>query len=220
LLGRRTGEWIWRPLNNPRQLRISVFKENNPAGFGLMQRDRGFEHYQDLEAQYHKRPGTWVETLGDWGPGAVYLIEIPSDAEKYDNIVTFWVPDQEATEGKEFRYDYRLHFVGDEFTSPGGGKVVATRVGAGDDHTRKFAVDFDGPTLRLLSPQAKIEADVSAGGGKVVNPVVQKSEEDATWRLSFDLAPEKEKDPVELRAILKSGKDVLTETWVFQWNAK
>jgi glucans biosynthesis protein len=224
LLGRSTGEWVWRPLNNPRQLRISVFKDTKPSGFGLMKRDRDFDHYQDLEAQYHNRPSAWVEALGDWGPGAVYLIEIPSDAEKYDNIVAFWVPDQSAAEGKEFRYDYRLHFARDEFTAPGGGKVVATRIGADDTNGngshRKIVVDFASPTLRLLGPKAKVEAEVSASSGKIANVVVQKNEENGAWRLCFDLEPEKDKDPVELRAMLKSGKDALTETWVYQWNSR
>jgi glucans biosynthesis protein len=224
LLGRSTGEWVWRPLNNPRQLRISVFKDVKPSGFGLMTRDRDFDHYQDLEAHYHNRPSAWVEALGDWGPGAVYLIEIPSDAEKYDNIVAFWVPDQPAAEGKEFRYDYRLHFTRDEFTAPSGGKVVATRIGAddtnGDGSRRKIVVDFASPTLKMLGPKAKVEAEVSASSGKISNIVVQKNEENGAWRLCFDLEPEKDKDPVELRGMLKSGKDALTETWVYQWNSR
>lgn len=222
LLGRSSGEWVWRPLNNPRQLRISVFTDTRPRGFGLMQRDRDFDHYQDLEAHYQRRPGVWVETLGDWGPGAVYLIEIPSDAEKYDNIVAFWVPNQPTGEGKDLRYDYRLHFALDETLAPAGGKVVATRVGAAETNggKRKFVVDFGSPALKLLSPKARLEAEVSAGGGKISNVVVHKNEEAGTWRLSFDLEPEKDHDPVELRAILKSGRDVLTETWVYQWNAR
>ncbi len=227
LLGRSTGEWVWRPLNNPRQLRISVFRDEKPSGFGLMQRDRDFGHYQDLEAHYHRRPSGWVETLGDWGPGAVYLIEIPSDAEKYDNIVAFWVPDQLSGEGKEFRYDYRLHFAQEESTAPGGGKVVATRIGAADNDgvKRKIVVDFASPTLKMLSPKAKVGAEVSASSGKIANLVVHKNEENGTWRLSFELEPvpaekDKDKNPVELRAMLTSGKDVLSETWVYQWNAR
>lgn len=225
LLGRGSGEWVWRPLNNPRQLRISVFKDQKPTGFGLMKRDREFDHYQDLEAQYHRRPSAWVEALGDWGPGAVYLIEIPSDAEKYDNIVAFWVPDQMAGEGKEFRYDYRLHFALDEAFAPHGGKVVATRIGASeaDGVKRKIVVDFDGPALRMLSPKAKIGAEVSTSSGKIANLVVHKNDETGSWRLSFDLEPpqdDKDKNPVELRAMLMSGPDILTETWVYQWNAR
>jgi glucans biosynthesis protein len=222
LMGRSTGEWVWRPLNNPRQLRISVFQDHKPAGFGLMTRDRDFDHYQDLEARYHLRPSAWVEALGDWGPGAVYLIEIPSDAEKYDNIVAFWVSDQPTGEGKEMRFDYRLHFTLDEFTAPSGGKVVATRVGeaAPGNSNRKFVVDFGSPSLKLLSPNAKVGAEISASSGKIANAVVLKNEVDGTWRLSFDLEPVPDKDLVELRAMLKSGQDVLTETWVYQWNAR
>ncbi len=221
LIGKSTGEWLWRPLNNPRQLRISVFKDTKPSGFGLMSRDRNFDHYQDLEAAYHRRPSAWVEPMGDWGAGGVYLIEIPSDAEKYDNIVAFWVPDEPVAEGKEMRYDYRLHFVTNEFTAPSGGKVVSTRVGAAEEgrgNKRKFVVDFTSPMLKLMSPQADVIGEVSAVG-KVTNIVVHKNEEEGTWRLSFDLEPEKGKGPTELRAILRSGKDILTESWVYQWNS-
>ena len=220
LIGKSTGEWIWRPLNNPRQLRISVFKDSRPSGFGLMSRDRNFDHYQDLEAAYEKRPSAWIEPIGDWGPGGIYLIEIPSDAEKYDNIVAFWVPDQPTGEGKELRYDYRVHFITDEFTAPGGGKVVSTRIGAAVGHPgqRKFVVDFTSPLLKLMSPKANVVAEVSAVG-KVTETVVHKNEANGTWRLSFNLEPEKGKNPTELRAILRSGRDILTESWVYQWNA-
>ncbi len=220
LIGQSTGEWIWRPLNNPRQLRISVFADDKPSGFGLMSRDRNFDHYQDLEANYHRRPSAWIEPRGNWGKGAVYLIEIPSDAEKYDNIVAFWVPDQAITEGMDLRYDYRLHFITEEFTAPGGGKVVSTRVGAASDGSRKrkFVVEFSSPLLKLLGPKAAVEAEVSAVG-EVSNVVVHKNEISGAWRLSFELIPEKDINPTELRAILKAGKDILTESWVYQWNA-
>lgn len=225
LIGRNNGEWVWRPLKNPKILRISVFKDNRPVGFGLMQRDRNFDHYQDLEAHYHERPSAWVETLGDWGPGSVYLIEIPSDAEKYDNIVAFWVPEQVSGQGKEYNFQYRLHFQLGDSNAPSLGKVVATRVGVGggdtpDSASRKFVVDFAGAALRLYSDKAKVDADVSVSSGKLANVVVHKNNETGDWRLSFELTPEKDKDPVELRALLKSNGEILTETWVYQWSGK
>jgi periplasmic glucans biosynthesis protein len=73
-----TGERIWRPLINPLGLRISTFQVENPRMFGLLQRDRDFAHYQDLEAHYHNRPSAQVEPIGDWGKGVVELVEIPS----------------------------------------------------------------------------------------------------------------------------------------------
>lgn len=219
LIGKNTGEWIWRPLNNPRQLRISVFQDRKPSGYGLMSRDHQFDHYQDLDAQYQLRPSAWVEPLGDWGSGAVYLIEIPSDAEKYDNIVAFWVPEDPVLPGQALRFDYRLHFVEEEFTAPSSGKVIATRVGAveGQPQRRRFVVDFTSPILRLMSPKAQIVAEVSAVG-KVDKVAVRKNPLDGSWRLSFELEPEKGRNPTELRAILRAGRDILTESWVYQWN--
>ncbi len=225
LMGRSNGEWVWRPLNNPRQLRISVFRETSPVGFGLLKRDRNPDHYQDFDATYHLRPSAWVETLGGWGQGAIYLIEIPSDAEKYDNIVSFWVPDQPIKEGSELGYDYRMHFMLDEYMVPRGGKVIATRVGASpgraaDKPSRRFMVDFASESLKRLSSQAQLSADVGSSSGTLANVKVEKNEETGIWRLAFDLTPEAGKDPVELRAVLKSGADVLSETWIYQWSAR
>ncbi|MEJ2327525.1 MAG: glucan biosynthesis protein G [Chromatiaceae bacterium] len=58
------GERIWRPLVNPLGLRINGFQVNNPRSFGLLQRDRSFDHYQDLEAHYQNRPSALVEPIG------------------------------------------------------------------------------------------------------------------------------------------------------------
>ncbi|MBM4202265.1 MAG: glucan biosynthesis protein, partial [Gammaproteobacteria bacterium] len=224
LMARSNGEWLWRPVNNPRQLRISVFREENPAGFGLMKRDRNPDHYQDFAANYHLRPSAWVEARGGWGPGAVYLIEIPSDAEKYDNLVAFWVPDQAVKEGTELAFDYRLHFLLDESIAPQNGRVVATRVSAasaGSEHPRRhFAVDFAGEALSRLSAQAHLSADVGSSSGQIGNVLVEKNDALGVWRVSFDLDREEDKDPVELRAVLKAGTDVLSETWIYQWSAR
>jgi len=81
------GERLWRPLANPRMLQISAFLDNNPQGFGLVQRKREFDDYEDGEASYERRPSVWIEPAGEWGPGHVELVEIPSDNEINDNIV-------------------------------------------------------------------------------------------------------------------------------------
>jgi glucans biosynthesis protein len=86
------GEWIWRPLIDPRRLLVTSFGLTNPAGFGLMQRDRSFAHYEDLEARYQARPSAWVVPKGNWGAGRVELVQIPTPDETNDNIVAFWVP--------------------------------------------------------------------------------------------------------------------------------
>ncbi|MBL8906185.1 MAG: glucan biosynthesis protein, partial [Rhizobiales bacterium] len=85
------GERLWRPLNNPNRVMTSSFSDRAPKGFGLLQRDRGFANYEDDGVFYERRPSVWVEPLGDWGEGAVQLVEIPTDAEIHDNIVAYWV---------------------------------------------------------------------------------------------------------------------------------
>src|SRR5947208_4276066 len=69
LLAFAGGEWLWRPLDNPRTLNVSGFEMTNPKGFGLLQRDRDFDHYQDLETRADKRPSVWLEASRDGGRG-------------------------------------------------------------------------------------------------------------------------------------------------------
>src|ERR1700761_1884 len=103
------GEYIWRPLNNPDAPRASTFDDKTPRGFGLLQRDRIFDHYLD-GVRYDKRPSLWVEPLGDWGEGEVQLIELPTEDEVHDNIVAMWVPRQAMKAGTSLTLKYRLHW--------------------------------------------------------------------------------------------------------------
>jgi glucans biosynthesis protein len=107
-----SGEWIWRPLRNPMQIELSAFQDRNPRGFGLLQRERDFVFYQDLEAHYENRPSAWIEPVGDWGAGSVVLLEMPSDIETNDNIVAFWEPKDGPKLGEPFDMAYRLHWYG------------------------------------------------------------------------------------------------------------
>ena len=136
MLNTGSGDWIWRPIRNPKALSISSFQDRNPRGFGLIQRDREFGHYQDLEAHYHARPGYWIEPAGEWGEGRVDLIEIPTQNEAFDNIVCCWTPKEPLPPGQpsEFRYRIRtisttetLHALGQVQSSFAAGEVVSTQ---------------------------------------------------------------------------------------------
>lgn len=217
------GEWIWRPLNNPARLRISAYQDNNPRGFGLLQRDRDFDNYQDLEAHYHIRPSIWVEPQGDWGKGSVQLIEIPSTAERYDNIAAFWTPEKPVEAGQKLEFSYRLSFFLDLPNLSSGGRTLASRVGAGgagdlQAERRRFVIDFGGENLARLADDAPVEGVVSGSTGQIQNVVVHKNPQTHGWRLSFELLPQGDA-PSELRGFLKLGNDVLTETWSYQWTA-
>jgi len=216
------GERIWRPLVNPKGLRISAFHADNPRAFGLLQRDRAFTSYEDLEANYQKRPSAIVEPEGDWGKGVVELVQIPSDSERYDNIAAFWVPERMPPLGKAFEYNYRLRLAADPEARMIGGRTAATRIGAAgtatlDSSKRKFVVDFAGATLAGLPEDAPVEAVVTTSAGTLSRPVVHPNPESRGWRLFFELTPDGG-GPVDLRAYLRKGDDVLSETWSFQWN--
>ncbi len=224
LIATRNGEWVWRPLNNPKRLRVSSFQANDLVGFGLSQRDRDYEHYLDLESNFQIRPSTWIETLGNWGPGVVQLIEIPSDAEKYDNIVAFFVPEKPTAAGQTWNFEYKLHFALEEPIAPTLGRALTTRIGAGgtdskNQKQRKFVVDFGGHKLQALSPGAPVTADLSVSSGQLTGQIVHKNLLNGGWRLAFEYEPEAGKEPAEFRGVLRMGNEILTETWIYQWNS-
>jgi len=222
LMATGAGEHLWRPLSNPAQLGISAFGDVNPRGFGLLQRDRAFGHYEDLEAQYHKRPSFWVEPQGDWGEGEVRLIEIPTDSEIHDNIVAFWTPRQAPKGGERIRVKYRLSALADEARLSSAGRVVATRIatttapGVKPGKARRMVVDFAGGDLEVLRGEQPVEGDVSLSSGKLIDLRVQPVPASQAWRLVFDIEPDGAK-PVEMRAFLRLRGEPLTETWTQRW---
>jgi glucans biosynthesis protein len=214
------GEWLWRPLSNPASARIAAFSDENPRGFGLIQRERRFEDYEDLEASYHLRPSTWVEPVGLWGRGAVRLVELHAPDETYDNIAAFWVPEALPVPGEPIELSYKLHWFIDQIRPPAG-YVVATRHGRSTTQERdleRFVVDFDGAYLSKQGPDPLIEPVVSVGeGAALVNSTVQKNPYNATWRVAFALKPDGTGRPVELRCYLRKKPHGLTETWSYLW---
>lgn len=222
LMANGAGEWLWRPLSNPARLVISSFMDNNPRGFGLRQRDREFDHYQDLEVIHEKRPSVWVEPIGDWGKGVVQLVEIPSEAERYDNIAAFWAPEKPTEAGQQLGFEYRLYFELDDLGRPPAGRTLATRIGAvneTDRNTRRFVLDFGGKALEDLDAEAPVQADITTSSGKILNPNAYKNTVTGGWRISFELAPDNN-NPADLRAFLKLKDNVLTETWMYHWERR
>jgi glucans biosynthesis protein len=213
------GERLWRPLNNTQRLGISDYRIENPRSFGLMQRERNFADYQDLEADYQRRPSAWVEPVGDWGTGTIELVEIPTNDEYHDNIVTYWIPEEPATAGSSRSFEYTLNFGKDPEPRTPPGRVSATRIGAGKDTEsgqRLFVIDFEGPALTALPTTAELSADINASTGTLGKPVVQRNPYIRGYRVSFEFTPGKEQVS-ELRCTLHQGSELLSETWTYQW---
>jgi glucans biosynthesis protein len=222
------GERIWRPLNNPPRVTASAFADDNPKGFGLSQRDRNFDHYLD-GVRYDRRPTLWVEPKGNWGRGAVQLIEIPTEDETMDNIVAAWVPEHAPAPGAQFDLSYRLHWLADEPYPGPLARCVATRVGEGgepgrDDRTpgsRKFVVEFLGGPLKTLPKGVKPVMAARTSRGRIKDLNLVEAVPDGVpghWRAQFDLLDVQGPDPVELKLQLTIDGKVVTETWNFQYH--
>ncbi len=220
LLNTSSGEWMWRPVDNPESLQTNSFRLPNPKGFGLLQRDRDFDHYQDLEARQEERPSTWVVPKGEWGDGHLDLVQIPTKNEMNDNIAAFWVPEKPVAANAAFTYDYDLYWYGDDKDRPPAGRVVATRRDHGpipDAH--RFVVDFEGGKLKALPPDTVIRGVITAGTGseigeELLEQHLAKNPITGGWRLGFQVKP-KNNQPLELRAFLQKGNETLTETWSY-----
>lgn len=210
-----SGEQIWRPLANPTQLQISSFTSQAPRGFGLVQRSRKFSDYQDLQAQFEKRPSVWIEPRNNWGEGEVQLIEIPSDRETNDNIIALWKPKHPIPAGKPWSISYRMRWNQLPRLSPNLGRTVFTRSGPTfDGKRRKFVIDFDG----LGKSTEGLHIDAGTSAGKLTNLMLEPNPRIGALRASFELAPG-DSTVAELRLRLMRGEEPVTETWLYRWTA-
>jgi len=224
------GEWIWRPLTNPAQTHLNSYFDDNPRGFGLSQRDRNFDHYQDDGVYYDRRPSLWVEpkpgSSGGWGKGAVQLVEIPTPDETNDNIVVFWNPDEKTKAGQELLYGYRLYWGTHMPFGAALAQTIATRTGIGGTVGQKrqyyswhFAVDFAGGELGALAKDANVEVVITTSRGSTTEHVTAHYVAEFNgYRALFDVRPSDEAaDPIDLRMYLRIDGRPLTETWIYQW---
>ena len=236
LVAQSNGEWIWRPLVNPRRLITTSFGTTNPKGFGLMQRRRDFSHYEDLEARYDLRPSTWIEPRGAWGAGRVELVLIPTPDETNDNIVAYWVPNNPPPPGQAIDLQYRMHWELREPTTAPVARVLQTRRGHGymrsTDDSERLTIDFDAvPPAEAPKPAPRKRGGKAAepapaplpvisalwmdDNGEVLERQTYRNEVTGGWRMSFRYRRRDEDKPVEMRAYLKRGNSQVSETWSY-----
>jgi periplasmic glucans biosynthesis protein len=217
-----SGERIWRPLNDPLSVQTSTFVDVNPKGFGLLQRERQFSAYEDDSTFYEKRPSVWVEPVGDWGEGAVQLVEIPTADEIHDNIVAYWTPKEPYRARGQYEMRYKLHWRLEEPYPAPLAKVVATRAGLGGipgqprpKGTVRYCIDFHGGKLSQFSQRGDVELVVTALSGVIERQAIYPVASTDKWRAIFDFTAVSA-NPVDIRLFLQKGNEALSETWLFQ----
>jgi periplasmic glucans biosynthesis protein len=209
------GVRLWRPLDNPATLQISSFSDDNPKGFGLVQRERGFGHYEDAHARYERRPSGWVVPKGDWGEGAVVLVEIPTTSEFHDNIVAFWRPAEPLASGGEYRFDYRLYWSDQPPDQPLLARVAATRggVSVNDPQLRSLVVDFDFGQVDFEG----LEPRVAASAGSVKGIWLVRLPREAQVRAAMTFDPEGAELSELSLVLVDANGSAASETWLARW---
>jgi len=227
LINDRSGEWIWHPLVNPSRLLVNAFGGGEPLGFGLLQREIDFDHYQDLEARYDRRPSVWISPKGDWGRGHVELVQIPTDNEYNDNIVAYWAPERSLEQGDSVKYAYTLYWYSAGHPRSSKGYVQATRIVKKSDETM-FLIDFAGDGIKTALKDITPLPDVWVSqGARLSDMQLIKNPVSGGWRLVLhvQLAPAAptvfgmpaQKPAIEFRAFLKDKGSAVTETWSYTY---
>jgi glucans biosynthesis protein len=222
------GEWIWRPLSNPVAPAVSTFLDNNVRGFGFIQRDRSFEHYQDLDLAYELRPSYWIEPHEGWGEGGVELVELPTDDESNDNIVAAWAPKENFEAGRSMTYGYRVTaLTNDSRLTPGARAVNTFRaapraLGAAEappPGATRFLIDFSGGDLGYyLSDPTLVEVIATTSAGRVLRTFLAPNTHLRGFRAGVDIAVDPGQS-CDVRVFLRAANKALTETWTFPWRA-
>jgi glucans biosynthesis protein len=219
LIERSTGEWVWRPLAWARQTQFNVFEDDHPRGFGLFQRDRDFNHYQDLETLYHKRPSIWVQPVRGFDKGAVKLIQLATKNEYMDNVIAYWAPAEPPPVLQAVQLEYVLRWINEAGDLPPLGRCISTRVDEQDKaYYRHFFLEFAAPAQTPWKPEEAPAADCSSSTGAQITDVkVEWNDFNKTWRVSFlGSTPENNKPNEFLCRLVRDGQAV-SETWSYTW---
>jgi len=208
-----SGEVLWRPIANPRAVETSAFSDTSPQSFGLYQTSRRYDAFLDTEARYHDRPSAFVEPSGDWGPGAVMLVEIPTGDEFMDNIVAFWRPQTPLRAGQDYRFAYRLVWTRNDPDVNGLARIHQSRSGREHDRPghRRFVIDVSDV---IDDPRPVISA---SQGAEITATSAFALPDGRGTRITFLLAPG-ESDTAEIRLGLHGADGTpLSPVWLHRW---
>ncbi|WP_020559561.1 glucan biosynthesis protein [Thiofilum flexile] len=207
----------WHPLYQPAHFTAHSIASRHLRGFGLLQRDRNFDHYQDLEAHYQERTNVWVTPLNDWGAGAVRLVHFPTQSDVLDNVVAYWQPEQPQT-----HWQYRLTWLQQDPPQHQLGKVHATRIATknvdslpNQEGVLRFFIDFKD----ILPTTEPIEIEIGQSDNLLIqssqllkNPYLKHGQR---LVIVTKPIPERCQEPMVVFARLKAGAQPLSEMWVY-----
>ncbi len=209
-------DWTWRAFARPSYPSVTRFAAERLAGFGVMQRNTAFYHFDDHNAQYHKRPSVFVTPTKGWPAGEIELLEIPGEHEGVDNIGAYWIPTAAVSTDSPLKFGYRVDIFGG--THPDESNVArATNFQIERPETEgqpiEITIRFAGGPIANLDDDANVELVVSTIRGEVKKRSLKKTET-GDWLLVLDVTPT-ENAPMELRVGLRHEGEPITETFAY-----
>lgn len=203
--GRR---WLWRPLANLPRFDLQTLPLAAGDGYGLMQRDREFDHYQDIDAAYEQAPGVFLRPKKGFGPGSLELLELPVRDGFNQNVLAYFVPGRTFAAGDHLTLEYDI-FWGASEPGPRTGRVLATRSAPlpGETGITQYQIDF-APLERGDKPQ---RTAIDIDGGTLRQQRLRAWGDG--WRLILAI---KRQDgmPLTVRAGLVAAQGRRSETWI------
>ncbi|MDX2111274.1 MAG: glucan biosynthesis protein [Verrucomicrobiota bacterium] len=220
LIAEPDGTHTWRPLDLAHatmQLRHTVLQRpKGVRGFGLLQRDQDFRNYLDLEAEYHRRPSAWIESVEGLDAGAIHLVEIHTGEETWDNIVALWEPALQPAPGESLHLRYRLHWGPPEVAGDPASKILETRrTGQWGPRRELIVLEVSKPAGFPTGKMPEVRA--SGVGASVQETHVFENTVTGNWRVAVRfLFPDDAKEAT-LRAQLFADGAPLSERWEYLW---
>lgn len=214
LLMRGPGQvFVARTLTNPGQLAMEEFAPPRPLPYGLLQRDRRFDHYQDLDQELEARPNAWLTPGEGFPDGTLELLELPLGDPFNHNVLAHWVVDTPPAPDRPLRYAYTITWGRAEPLPDTLGRVAAVRSAAVTQPQPVLIaqLDFTGPAPAAGDAPVRAQGLVLEGG-RIVAHALAHDPETGLWRLTLRVAPEGRR-PVVLEARLVQDGRARTETW-------
>ena len=202
---------LWWPLRDPKRIAIYRFAQVNPGGFGLMQRARRAGDYRAYGMHYERRPNAWVTPEGDWGPGHLMLVELPTNSATNDNISAFWVPQSQPPALTPMTFHYRIDWTGVDPRGAHLGYVSAWRRARRAPNAQTYVIDFTGPVLARFNPAMLTPLVHVYGPARVVKSWLTRNAA-GDIRMQFGVV-RTSSAPVTIHAALLQGGKRVTETW-------
>jgi glucans biosynthesis protein len=222
LLIHANSEWDWFPLDNPEDRNIRRVPKTKLHGFGLLQRDRDFHNYKDLEARYERRPTAWIEPVGKWPPGEIVLYTFATDSEATDNVIAYWKPDLQETDSGSVNFSYTVTMQTKDPVHELA-KVLETRMGQRtlDANATTIVIEFSRPESLGQDEIGSLNVGFDYGAADLIeDPIIQYSAPDDRIRVfaNFRTPAGSQLDaPYSMSAqLLRDGHQV-SERWNYTW---